>query len=158
MRHCMVVVPVPGPEHQDKAWEMVQIPAGELGTFGEARPLHKAFNGSPPRQGTNQELVLARVAEIPGPTLLRHLPFSKRPIPLPRLPPQHQIWGCRGKLQGFPYLLGICHIPKGFCSMSGWASHSFSMILLCAVWWKVEAKGNSYRSFWEPQAMEQTTL
>lgn len=38
---------------------------------------------------------------------------------LPMLPPWHQIWGYTGRLQGFPHLLGIYHIPKGFCAMLG---------------------------------------
>lgn len=83
---------------------MVQIPAGKLGIPGVARASHEASYGSP--QGTRQELVLARVAEMPGAPPLGHLPFSKRPAEMPiappRPPPRHRILWCRGELQGFP--------------------------------------------------------
>lgn len=55
--------------------------------------------------------------------LLGHLLFCKRPeerpTPLAMLPARHQIWGHTGRLQGFLHLLGIYHIPKGFCSALG---------------------------------------
>lgn len=83
--------------------------------------LAEGFTGL--HQDTKQNLVLTSVAEPPSTPLLGHLLFSKRPAemptPLSTLPPWHQIRGCTGRLQGFLHLLGICHIPKGFCNVLG---------------------------------------
>lgn len=86
----------------------VQIPKGDLGTSGVARALQKASYDSP--QGPKQELVLTRVAEIPGTPLLGHLLFSKRsaemPMPFPMLPSWHQILGVYREAPGIPNLWG----------------------------------------------------
>lgn len=124
-----------GPESRKKErWlRSQQLNLGHLGCQGLAEGIVVI------PQGTEQELVLKRVAEVPGTPLPGHLPVSNRTAkmltPFSTLPPGHQIWGCRGKLQQSLFLLRDLPHPQGALhnTRPGQVTHSsWSQYHLCA--------------------------